>query len=49
MIEEHPEWSTLDPAALVREALPIRDLVAFWTSAPALHLRRHAGLLPAAS
>ena len=49
IVDQHPEWSTLDPTALMHDAAPIRDLVAFWVTAPALHLRRHAGLLPAAS
>jgi len=44
LVEAHPEWSQLDAEALVHDAAPVRDLVVFWTSPAALHLRAHAGL-----
>ncbi|MAT29017.1 MAG: hypothetical protein CMN29_29340 [Sandaracinus sp.] len=35
----------LEGAALLREAEPVADLVAFWASRAAMHVRQHAGLL----
>lgn len=46
LMAEHPEWTGSEPSTLFRGADPLRDLVCFWVSPVALHLRRHAGLLP---
>ncbi len=35
----------LTGAALLEGSPIVRDLLAFWASEPAMHLRRHAGLV----